>query len=1012
MSRFAPTWALTAAAMDGTDDPHLAAGAHLRVMPARVLGLPVAPLLVEKQVRDLPEEMSDDVLWTDARGDLISPAFDLSAAGPATAWLPPEPGNPVIYAEVLVKGDDKGVRVDAIVSGTYGDAAVASADVPRYQVCATGMERLLVSGVGEVLGVRVLRLDDLKVGPPREPWRLLALPVEDAARYRGIQNAEGEAKDRVYRGAPQRFGLHDEPAAPDPASCSPLDPADEFDRALTVYDARVAKLLDSVLNDTSALPPDVMMPAEPMVGVASSAHTVNATMSAPALAGVLQSGLDPSMGRWLGLVEHDDSPGDPDYLTVYTVRGAWVEYPQAGWSLFLGSLLGGPDDPNAFPLPLPDLAAHSREGGFLDLWTVAAVVPGRLAAALTPPSCGVGVDLGWQQEATPPSQTRHVALPLAGLGPAAQVALARETPALVGLNTRLPDVLGAGPDRAIAIVPAVLAAAGSGPATATGQGEVHDRMAPAAASTYRVAQSDWFGRWSQWAPGSVGPGVRPKLPTPLLEASYADPAVAGGDGNVVVRCVQPRPGDLAAGGVPVDRLELEFEVQAGVWTPSSVPAEAALADGRAPTLVGTAQVPGLGLAERRRIQVRGRWVDTASATSDYGVTATYAVDPRAPEPLVLPDTLEYATRADALGRCRVDLAWTATAGTAYRVLMSDETTMRQRLATLRDQGSAAAQQCLDALAAAHGAPARATVFRNHAGLFDRSCFELLTPMVLLASSSGPMSYVHEVSGSLRVLIFYKVLPVSVLHLGPPLELGGETSFASSALLIRGVPNSAPPPVPGLVVRRDPDQAGRVHLTVDVPAGQTTPVAVRIRRSRVQSADPLAMPVAKTVTPTQWPALIDDDGPTSWDPAAQLDPWWTFTWVVEVQGAPEPGSTVPGLWSQPSPPASLRLLPPEPTGVTPIAVIPGAGVVDVSFSHSDPLDGQPLGEYRFALYRVVPGIPPEASPVGAEVEASMARLADETYALQDAAGQPAGTMYVVEVVDPLGRRGPRVVVGTV
>ena len=88
MSRFAPTWALTAAAMDGTDDPHLAAGAHLRVMPARVLGLPVAPLLVEKQVRDLPEEMSDDVLWTDARGDLISPAFDLSAA------VRPRPGCP------------------------------------------------------------------------------------------------------------------------------------------------------------------------------------------------------------------------------------------------------------------------------------------------------------------------------------------------------------------------------------------------------------------------------------------------------------------------------------------------------------------------------------------------------------------------------------------------------------------------------------------------------------------------------------------------------------------------------------------------------------------------------------------------------------------------------------------------------------------------------------------------------------------------------------------------------
>lgn len=1011
MSRFAPTWALTAAAVDGTDDHHLAAGAHLRVMPAKVLGLPVAPLLVGKQVRDLPREPSDDVLWTDARGQDVWPDFDLSDAGPATAWLPVEPGNPVIYAEVVVKGDEWGARVDAVVSGTYGDAVVASADAPRYQVCATGMERLLVSGVGVVLGVRLLRLSDLKLRPPREAWRLLALPVEDAARYRGIQDAESEAKTRVHRGAPQRLGLHDEPTAPDPASCLPLDASDEFDRTWTVYEARVGKLLDAVLNDTSAPPPEVMMPAEPMAGVASSAHTIDATMTAPALAGVLQSGLDPSMGRWLGLVEHDDDPGDPDRLTVYTVRGAWVDYPHAG-SMFFGSLLGGPDDPQAFPLPLPDLAAQSQEGGFLDLWTVAAVVPGRPAAAMTPPTCGAGVDLGWQQEATAPSQTRHVALPLAGLVPAAQVAVARETPAMVGLNPRLPDVLGSGPDRAIAIVPAVLAAAGSSPATTTGQGEVHDRTAPADASTYRVAQSDWFGRWSPWAPGGAGPGVRPKLPTPLLEAAYLDPASAGDDGKVVARCVQPRPGDLAAGGVPVDRLELEFEVQPGVWTPDSVPAEAAHADGRAPTLVGTAQVPGLGVAERRRIQVRGRWVDTDSATSDYGVTAVVAVDPRAPAPLVLPDTLEYATRPDALGRCRVDLAWSATAGTAYRVLMSDETTMRQHLKKLQQGGSAAAQQCLEALAAADDAPARATVFRTNAGLFDRSCFELLTPTALFASSTGPMSYVHEVSGSLRVLVFYKVLPVSVLHLGPPMELGGETSFAGSALLIRGIPNSAPPPVPGLVVRQHPDHKDQVQLTVDVPAGQTAPVAVRVRRSRVQAADPLAMPVVKTVTPDEWPAVIDDDGAAGWDPTAKLDPWWTFTWVVEVQGGPEPGSTVPGLWSRPSPPASLRLLPPAPTGVTPIAVAPGAGVVDVSFSHSDPLDGQPVGEYRFALYRVAPGTPPVASPVGAEVEASTARQADGTYLLQDTGAQPAGRSYVVDVVDPLGRRGPRVVVGTV
>lgn len=1011
MTRFAPTWALTATAVDGTDDPHLAEGAHLRVLPAKVLGLPVAPLMIDRHVVGLPREPSDDVVWTDARNEVVSPDFDLSESGPATAWLPVQPGNPVLYAEVLVKAEDKGVRVDAIVTGTYGDAVVASAVVAPYQVCATGMERLLVSGVGVVHGVRILRLRDIKVGPPRKPDWLLALPVEDAARYRGIVDAESVAKDRVHRGAPQRVGLHDEPGAPDPASCSLLGSSDEFERVQTVYDARVVKLLDAVLNDTSAVPPAVMMPAEPMAGVASSPHTVGATMSAPALAGVLQSALDASMGRWLGLVEHDADPGNRGDLVVYAVRGAWVDYPQPEWSLFLGSLLGGPDDPHAFPLPLPDLAAHSEEGGFLDLWTVAAVVVGRPAAPVSPPSCAAGVDLGWRQEA-PPSQTRHVTLPLAGLVPAAQVALARETPDLAGLNPRLPEVLGDGPDRAIAIVPAVPSGVGAAPATATGQGEVHDRTAPAEAATYLVAQSDWFGRWSPWAHGDVGAGVRPGPPVPLLEALYADPADAGDPGEVVVRCVQPRPGDLAAGSLPIARLDLEVEVQTGTWVGESLPAQPTQADGSAPTLVGAVAVPGLGVAERRRIQVRARWVDTAPTFSGYGVTAVSAVDPRAPQPLVLPDTLEYATRPDALGRCRVDLSWAATAGTAYRVLASDETTLRQRLTALRDQGHPAAQQCLDQLAAAPSAPARATVFRNHAALFERSCFELLTPTVLLASASGPMTYTHEVSGSLRVLVFYKVLPVSVLHLGPPLELGGETSFASSTLLIRGVPNSAPPPVPGLVVRPHPDHPGRARLTVDVPAGQSAPVSVRVRRSRVQAADPLAMPVVKTVTPTQWPAVIDDDGPTGWDPTARLDPWWTHTWVVEVQGAPEPGSAVPGLWSQPSPPASLRLVPAAPAAVTPGSVTAGATWVDVAFSHPDRLEGQPVGEYHVALYRVGPGPAGVAEQVGGDVDVSTIRQADGTYSIRDTTAQPAGTTYLVEVVDPLGRRGPRAVVGAV
>ena len=53
--------------------------------------------------------------------------------------------------------------------------------------------------------------------------------------------------------------------------------------------------------------------------------------------------------------------------------------------------------------------------------------------------------------------------------------------------------------------------------------------------------------------------------------------------------------------------------------------------------------------------------------------------------------------------------------------------------------------------------------------------------MLLATTAGQMSYRHEVSGSLDVLVFYKVLPVAVLATTPQLQLGGETAFGASTL---------------------------------------------------------------------------------------------------------------------------------------------------------------------------------------------------------------------------------------
>ena len=1050
MSRFAPSWALSAAATDSGGDPHLEPGVHLRVLPSLAIGLPVAPLLVDRVVIKSPRRLkpATDVLWTDAAGEPLTVPFDLGPASPATAWLPADPGNPVLYAEVLVeptppqldfdrwrrspvhdvvettaalrhptapRGDLRptrlpasGVRVEAIVNGQLGPSVVATDVEAPYQLCATGMDRVQVTGAGRVLGIRVLRLDRVKTGRGRESWRRLALPVERGLRYEGLPDAPTQSEDRVRRGCPRLVGLHDDPWAPDPASCTSLGPGDELDRVITLWSKRVEEMLRTAIDDPSAQPRDLMIDPGPLQGPTTQTP---GSIAVPALAGVLSAALDPSMGRYLGLVEHDEAPpGAAGSLVIYVVRGAWIDYPDPWWRV-LDGLLGGPDDPADFPLPLPEVASTQREGQFLDLWTAAAVVVGATPAALTAPTVGAGVDLGWIHEA-PTSARRHVSLPVASLVPAAAVALARETPGLVGLNARLPDLLGGGPDRAVPIVPAMLQELGEVPAaSAPGQGEVHDRFAPASAVDYRVAQSDWFGRWSGWANGSAGPGVRPPVPVPVLEASFVDPTTPGAPGTLHVRCQQPRDQDLAAGGLRLVRLELTASVGPG-GPVTTVVAAVTVATNASPAMLAAAiPVPGLGVSEKRTLTVSGRWVDTGPRTSDPSPpVAVQAVDPRAPAPLVLPDTLEYAARPDALGRCQVDLTWTAGAGVAYRVYASDETTLRQRLDTLVAVGTTGASTMLAALTTATTAPQRAGVFRAHAGLFDRTCFELLTPSVLLATSAGRRTYRHEVSGSLDVLVFYKVLPVAVLATSPQLQLGGETAFGASTLLVRGVPNSAPPPTPSLTARADPADPRTVRLTIAVPQGQTQPVTLRLRRSRVSGAEAREMPVVATVTTGTWPATMVDRGATPWDPTLRLADWSTYTWRVEVQGGPEPGSTVPGLWSQASAPASRRIVPDAPGGVTLGSATVTAGQVEVRFSSVEPLEGGPEGSYRFDVYRRTPD-PTTSGPVGSYASREL-RQPDGSYLLRDTTLPPSGTTYVVEVTDPLGRRGPRVVVGTV
>jgi hypothetical protein len=227
-----------------------------------------------------------------------------------------------------------------------------------------------------------------------------------------------------------------------------------------------------------------------------------------------------------------------------------------------------------------------------------------------------------------------------------------------------------------------------------------------------------------------------------------------------------------------------------------------------------------------------------------------------------------------------------------------------------------------------------------------------------------------------------------------------------------VPNTPPPPVPLLDGAIDPDDPLRVRLTISVPAGATAPVALRLRRSRAGGTDPLGMPVVATATPGSWPATATDAGAAPWDPELRLAPWSTYTWRAEVQGAAEPGSTVPGAWSPASAPLSLRVLPPPPGPLVPGGAVPTAAGIVVKFTAGEPLASTPEGPYRIEVYRRLPaGFPPEESHGLGAFPAEAIRQGGSAFLVNDSGAEVSGTVYLAEIVDPLGRRGPRVAIAT-
>ena len=421
--------------------------------------------------------------------------------------------------------------------------------------------------------------------------------------------------------------------------------------------------------------------------------------------------------------------------------------------------------------------------------------------------------------------------------------------------------------------------------------------------------------------------------------------------------------------------------------------------------------PLLQPTEQRRLHITAFWINTQNILSaESEAQRLLLTDPRPPAQVVLPDQLQYAARPDVTGLSWVEYRWTPASGqNNFGIYYSDENRVR---AYLEDESETTLLENLDNAA---NAAARATLYRSIENIIPDYLFERLRD-VNVSFSSGDKGFRHGVSGSLRILNFYKVAAEAATGAKPVLQ--------DLPILVYGVPNSDAPSRPTLVVTpdepvgMDPDYVAKVSITLD--PGVTPGETWRLRRSSVESYSAWKMPIVD-IGPLSsidegsglQVADVRDTGPVQISASAILKPWVRYSWVAEIQGAPESGSVeagqiVPGRWSKASDPVSLILLPDSPPqavsvdGVSSVAVADGFGDVEITLNHPDALDGGAVGNYTLRVMRrnsanSVLTILREQTLTGSG-PFTVSGLVDD----DPAEAVPEDTEYLLELIDPLGR----------
>jgi len=923
-----------------------------------------------------------------------------------------------------------GIAATAFVTTLQGPAAVATRTAPPYAFGAPGIVQILLQGRGTVVGVvwfeqrDVARLD-------WAPFTLLNLPHKGGLRYLPIANPIVRAEARVLTQAPQRRPLQETLGMLSPALAPGETPLWEARRVNSLA-LPLQPDLDRLITDLSVSPLE-MTTSTP---VSDDRGRPLGSFTQRCLDRVLQSRFDPGCAALFGHKALDSEFKEPAPLLVfYWVAGFFQDFPPAKDPAiadpFFDALLAQLSTQARFPtssawvgtwiklasgLDVPVdkklLKTLQEMGNVVGLGALAVADRSASPAPMQPPSITGHRHVDWVPTPVPGAR-REVELQLANVGVAALLAAEKQTPdggaqrdslhKRNGDGFHLPLVLGRN-----------AADEESEPPPASGTGQISDRQASADTIRYGVAQQDGFGRWSDWAVVVNPPGPRPRPPRPVLRAMYlqaVNPAASGGSVRVIVEV--PPLASLA----PASFAVREFELVVTDLTTSGVSTETRLI---AAPLAPPAKLdfsftgPLLAATEVRKLRLIARWRDTANRFSETSEPAVITMnDPRPPVQITVPDTLMYSGRPDVTGLSTVEYSWTPAAGQAnVAIWYSDENRIVRHMSTAAGGSPEAALAA--ALDATVDPAARATLIRNQPALVPDHLFERLQGVVF-DGAAGQKTFRHPVSGSLRVLNVYRIAAESAS--------GARVALTTLPPLIFAVPNADPPPRPVLEIKpaamADNDAPYAAEIRITLTKGMTEAVQWRLRRSLVGARDLQRMPIVGLGAmgapddKGRQTALYVDEGPVQISASATLKPWLRYFWVAEAQGAPAPGSVaagrpVPGAWGSPSDPVSVMLVPPlPPAPVSGLAAGGSAGAggglvsVQLSFTHPHGLAGGALGPYTLRVMRRDPGTP-------LRILGELSVEGDGPYSVDgmdpaNAADEaPAGSVYRVVVIDPIGR----------